>query len=156
MPHFKDSTFTLGGVPSGEVPSLNNSNHDNGIQHKATHLKCPYWYCLTITPNKRDKVYYKKDLEAIQRTLEQKDGLILSNIVYEMKKNNILHAHCVAQSPERLYPYPKRKGYQLYFDPQPSSKWYSYLQKESQCPVSQQQVIDLHYYKHNYGFIDTL
>lgn len=135
-----------------KTPRLPLGANATSLNNRSIPIEYTHKYCLTVTPNRRDKVYYALDIDNVINELISEYGFIITHKSFEMKKNKILHCHLAIASPVRLYPYPTKKGWQLYFERNPTEKWYNYLKKESQCPISQSMVLALHYFHHNYGF----
>lgn len=115
-------------------------------------------YALTVTPNKRDRVYYADDImekiDVIRSNHKVIDVQILS---YEIKKTGVLHAHCsLVVKNKGFYRYPKFPGWQVYIKPVTCEKgWIRYCRKHAHNRASQNEILIQHHARNNFIFLDT-
>lgn len=110
-------------------------------------------YAVTITPNKKDRVYYQEDIDLVVAQLLKVDHIsILFKPAYEMKKDRTLHAHLAIIGPVGLrYTSLQHKGFQVYVKPMYNgNRWLNYLSKCQKCPQEQEELLLSHFYHHNY------
>lgn len=68
-------------------------------------------------------------------------GYILQDINWEQGQNSTLHLHCICNTPVRLYPYPKKKGFRLHWVQLYDKKgWQKYIKKEKTLAYKQGKV----------------
>lgn len=97
-----------------------------------------YQYPITIIPNKKDRVYYKEDIDRVRTDIKDvfpyvqfyRDGQ------YELKKDGTLHWHGIMLSKVRLYfkkfhfeMRPFTIGFRLFLRMKMDYKWFGYLIK---------------------------
>lgn len=116
---------------------------------------------ITINPNKRDRVYYKDDLDGVVEALINHYHWGLFNAAYELKSDGkTLHLHCTAickRIPmfKRVQKYMKDNfpGFQLFIKKVYSDNWHKYVVKQGKTQYEQQETLITHHYRHNYMFI---
>lgn len=116
-------------------------------------------YALTVTPNKRDRVYMKEDIDKKVKMLKRNNDRILSIDIlsYEIKKCGTLHAHClVLIKGKKYFKYPEYKGWQFYFKPLTNKEgWLNYCKKHAYCEAVQNQILYEHMSRNMCMFDDS-
>lgn len=116
---------------------------------------------ITINPNRRDRVYYKEDLDRVVESLVDQYHWGLFNVAYELKSDGkTLHLHCTVIC--KRIPLFKRvqkfirdhfSGFQLYIKKVFSDNWHRYVVKQGKNKYQQQETLNTHHYRNNYMFI---
>ncbi len=117
-----------------------------------------YNYLLTIRKHNVLDFVDKDSLDEILTTLEMNlNDIVITNVRYEIeyKKYRQLHMHCIVESkrPIRYASNSKICGYICFwrqvYDLQGAL---NYINKDSNNKYTQEQILDMNYFNHHYGF----
>jgi hypothetical protein len=110
-------------------------------------------YAVTITPNKKDKVYYAEDFSPFMGKLAENACSIVAK-KFEQKKDHTLHMHLALTGPTGLYWNKVRaSGWQVYVKPiYDLDGWLDYVLKTSANEYEESQLLDDHFLFHNSPF----
>lgn len=101
-----------------------------------------YLYAVTVTPNKRDRDYSRKDI--IQNLKKLGGNKIINKVIryaFEHKKDNTLHVHGIVTTRAPFKYTPRCKGWQWYLKAIPTMddmyQWERYCYKNSEAEATE-------------------